>query len=416
MAKPLVLNEEIVSKMKSVLGKSIDLSKYVVYECRAIGTEPISKIGNPLLNGAVPSENFIDSLYRLANAPKVNVSVHLMHDDYELAIGRVFDVFKSVDMNGINILRARLAIYLDEETKPVVDKINAGILDEVSIGFAIKSAKCSVCGFDYFDKSMDEDERLTHLYEAKCPNGHKIGVNGVHLVLDEAETFSEISIVNQGAARHAKIKDDIEFSLSKPDKDNNAKILLANVVSATYTSKLENCNMTEEEYNVKLAEMQSKIDELEAKLTSSEDADPETEGEPGEVTATDVDTNTDVEDDGAEENDVGVSEGDAEKDAEKEELKVEVQALKSENEKLAAELSAVKQTFTEEVNKVLCAAEKPAVSKETAIDEMVAALSEARLTLGSYIPQGGVSRSANAKNSVKDNFYGVTENQLSAFK
>ena len=50
MTKRVVLNETIISKMKSVLGEDISPDNYVVYKARALSTEEISKRGSNLLN------------------------------------------------------------------------------------------------------------------------------------------------------------------------------------------------------------------------------------------------------------------------------------------------------------------------------------------------------------------------------
>ena len=48
MTKRVVLDENLISKMRTVLGEDISPDNYVVYKVRAISTENISKRGCPL--------------------------------------------------------------------------------------------------------------------------------------------------------------------------------------------------------------------------------------------------------------------------------------------------------------------------------------------------------------------------------
>ena len=115
MTKRVVLNETIISKMKSVLGEDISPDNYIVYKARAISTEAISKRGSNLLNGATPTENFIRSIVAMANEPQKNVSVHTMHDDRSLPIGRVFDMWEVVEFDSVHAAYAYLAILKNDE-------------------------------------------------------------------------------------------------------------------------------------------------------------------------------------------------------------------------------------------------------------------------------------------------------------
>lgn len=404
MTKRVVLNENIISKMKSVLGEDISPDKYVVYKARAISTEAITKRGFALMDGAVPTENFIRKLVSLANEPDKNISVRTMHDDFSLAIGRVFDFWQVAEFNGVNAAYAHLAILKNDENKDIIEKIDAGILDEVSIGFAIESAKCSVCGYDFFDNDLDEDESLEHIWNGVCANGHVMGKDGNHLILESPKSFSEISIVNQGAAHKAKIQEIAKFSLSFDDARKDAKRVLAEVGKATVLTNLES-KMTEEEMTAKFAEMEGKIADLTAKLSESETEKVPEGDKPAEK----------------------VPEGDKpaeapeaapEKDETDEKLKsleAEVEKLKAEKEALSSQLTEAKTAFAEEVNKALVAADKETVSSDAELSAMTKALRNANVTLAA-IPVDGRSAGAAKVESGASTFYGKSINQLNAYK
>lgn len=428
MTKRVVLNETIISKMKSVLGEDISPDNYVVYKARAISTEAISKRGSDLLNGATPTENFIRSIVAMANEPQKNVSVHTMHDDWSLSIGRVFDMWEVVEFDSVRAAYAYLAILKNDENKEVIEKIDAGILDEVSIGFEIKSGKCSVCGWDFFDNNLSEEDKFEHLWNATCANGHVMGKDGAHLVLDAPKSFSEISIVNQGAAHKAKIQEIAKFSLSFEDAKKDAKSLLAKVGNTTVLTKLES-KMTEEEMTAKFAEMEAKLAEMSAKLSSSEDpapaaAEPAPEGKkPDEAPADEGDKPAEAHaDEGDKPAEATAEAAHADKEEDKQEdekvkaLEAEVEKLKAEKEGLASELATAKATFAEEVNKALVAADKEKVSAETELSAMAKALHDANVTLAAIPVNGRAAAAAKADDEEAPTFYGMKINQLNAFK
>lgn len=428
MTKRVVLNETIISKMKSVLGEDISPDNYVVYKARAISTEAISKRGSDLLNGATPTENFIRSIVAMANEPQKNVSVHTMHDDWSLSIGRVFDMWEVVEFDSVHAAYAYLAILKNDENKEVIEKIDAGILDEVSIGFEIKSGKCSVCGWDFFDNALSEEDKFEHLWKATCANGHVMGKDGAHLVLDAPKSFSEISIVNQGAAHKAKIQEIAKFSLSFEDAKKDAKSLLAKVGNTTVLTKLES-KMTEEEMTAKFAEMEAKLADMSAKLSSSEDpapaaAEPAPEGKkPDEAPADEGDKPAEApadEGDKPAEATAEAAHADEEEDNKEDEkvkaLEAEVEKLKAEKEGLASELATAKATFAEEVNKALVAADKEKVSAETELSAMAKALHDANVTLAAIPVNGRAAAAAKADDEEAPTFYGMKINQLNAFK
>ena len=435
MTKRVVLNETIISKMKSVLGEDISPDNYVVYKARAISTEAISKRGSDLLNGATPTENFIRSIVAMANEPQKNVSVHTMHDDWSLSIGRVFDMWEVVEFDSVHAAYAYMAILKNDENKEVIEKIDAGILDEVSIGFEIQSGKCSVCGWDFFDNNLSEDDKLEHLWNATCANGHVMGKDGAHLVLDAPKSFSEISIVNQGAAHKAKIQEIAKFSLSFEDAKKDAKSLLAKVGNTTVLTKLES-KMTEEEMTAKFAEMEAKLADMSAKLSSSEDPAPAIDGEkPAEAASADEEEsvrqalpeNTRGESSAlaasdkteAANPDSANRESQETKPSEEQKVKAleaEVEKLKAEKEGLASELATAKAMFAEEVNKALVAADKEKVSVETELSAMAKALHDANVTLAAIPVNGRAAAAAKADDEEAPTFYGMKINQLNAFK
>ena len=256
-----------------------------------------------------------------------------------------------------------------------------------------------------------------------------MGKDGAHLVLDAPKSFSEISIVNQGAAHKAKIQEIAKFSLSFEDAKKDAKSLLAKVGNTTVLTKLES-KMTEEEMTAKFAEMEAKLAEMSAKLSSSEDpapaaAEPAPEGKkPAEAPADEGDKKPDEapadEGDKPAEATAEAAHADKEEDKHEDEkvkaLEAEVEKLKAEKECLASELATAKATFAEEVNKALVAADKEKVSAETELSAMAKALHDANVTLAAIPVNGRAAAAAKADDEEAPTFYGMKINQLNAFK
>lgn len=415
MSKQVALTEDIVQRMRSVLGQDIDPSNFAVYKCRAISTEPLSKSGSELIDKAVPTENFIRNLSEIANRPEQNVSVHVMHEEFDLAIGRVFSFWEETELSGVKAAYAYMAILKSEENKSVLEKIENGILDEVSIGFEISHGKCSKCGFDFFDNDLSEEDKLEAIWSATCPNGHRMGHDGVHLILDGASKFREISIVNQGAAHRAKIKDESKFSLSDVDK-KKAKISLADAACATFLTSLES-KMTEEEFDAKYAEMADKLSAMEAKLSALEATAPAEQPKPSEEEEKPA---KDGESESESEQEEGEGEAEPAKEANKESeelsaIKAELDSAKADLAKASEELSATKAAFVDEVNKALVAAGKEKVSQETELSAVVKALRDSNITLAA-IPVGGRAAPADSEKAGVATCYGFNKNQLKSFK
>jgi hypothetical protein len=117
---------------------------------------------------------------------------------YELPVGRVFmaEVFDASEL--------RCLFYLSRNDATAVDlitKLNAGVIDEVSVGIIPQQCCCSECGFDF----LGADATIDNLWDRTCPEGHVLGVDGVHAKLNGMNKFMELSLVSLGAAKNAKI-------------------------------------------------------------------------------------------------------------------------------------------------------------------------------------------------------------------
>ena len=411
MSKRIQITDEIRERMKLVFGENINTEDYVVFDARAISTEEISKEGT-IFDKAVPTTKFLNECYNFVSNPSENIGIHLMHNDYELNIGRVFDVKLKQESTGVTAMYIRFAMLKsDKDAEQAITKIEGGLLDEVSIGFSASSAKCSVCGFDFFDNDLTEEERYELIFSQQCPEGHQIGKDGCHLVLDGCKKFREVSIVNRGAAHRAKIQK--EAVLSETLENNVKSVKLNDIETVCLTTVLENTKMTQEEFEIALAEKQAEIDALKAKLEGFEeeaktsDEEPEAKGEVEE-------TKTEPEND---EPELDLEESEEGENQEIDELKGKVAELTENLNAVSLELKEARDLFIGEVNKTLVAADKTKLSESATLKDVLSALSDARLTLAASIPTDGKAVSAvRLKDKSSDLVYGYTEAQLNSFK
>ncbi len=107
-------------------------------------------------------------------------------------VARVFDASVAADQD-VHRLRLRCYMIRNSSTQPVIDAINAGILREVSVGVSVKTAKCSLCGKDYYGGEC------LHI-AGKVYNGTR-----AHVILDGAADAYELSFVAVPAQREAGV-------------------------------------------------------------------------------------------------------------------------------------------------------------------------------------------------------------------
>ncbi len=404
MSKELILSGELLDRFKDKFGEEVEPSNFYCIKVRAISTEPLHQ--GTIFDGAVPTEQVIFDLSDEVNNTNNNVGVAIMHDHESLSVGRCF--FSRVqDEGGVKSLILYMAILKTEETKSVIAKIENNVLDEVSVSFTAKEAKCNKCGFDY----MSDEADMEHWFSMTCPEGHTIGKDGTHLILNGAEHFSETSIVNRGAANKPKILDNpkeqsylLAASGGKPNKlvvcfEKMEKALMANeeLVQSQATEevvapavdleeKVKDLETKLAEANAKL-DLQEKIKEMEAKLAEKESQIADLEA----------------------------------KLAEKE---TELLSLKEGKDELESQLSSEKEEsgkvmnfLREEVKKVLVASGSNNEEVPEDLNGISEVLGKGQQLLASLIPAGGVSAQFENKDSKKEAFFGeYSAEQLKAFQ
>lgn len=199
-------NQKVVGLLQKALGQGADLSQLAVFETIAFNTLPVTKRGS-IFDKAVATANTLQEMSKFVQEEGF-IPLHTMHmQGNELPVGRVFHaetIQRYSEKTNSLVSDLHALFYISQSTqegRDLVDKINAGVVNEVSVGVASKVMKCSGCEFDYNGPEAD----IMNFWDQTCPNGHTIGLDGIHLVLDGLDRFYELSLVSLGAADHARI-------------------------------------------------------------------------------------------------------------------------------------------------------------------------------------------------------------------
>jgi hypothetical protein len=190
--KQISKTPQVLERLRAAFGADADLSRLAVYEATLLNTLPLRK-SSGIFQGARNSLSLLSEMATAIN--KESVPLQMQHDTEAAPFGRLF----YGEVGSDDQLRGWFAV--DGSTHPeVVAKLDSGVIDQVSVGFLMKSLTCSACGFDYMGPDAWEQR-----YELTCDEGHAIGENGVHVFVDGLKNFFELSLVGKGAANGARI-------------------------------------------------------------------------------------------------------------------------------------------------------------------------------------------------------------------
>ena len=236
MSKRVDITPQIEQWIKLSIGDpEADVSKFVVFESRSLSTEAIKQRG--FHNGARLNASVLNEMASYLNTAGNSIPLQIMHDTSVLPVGRVFRGSVSEMDNGETELRTMF--YLPADKEQLIKDIEASVIDEVSVNVLTEHAFCSECSFDFFG-----EDAFMNRVTLTCGEGHEIGTDGVHVRLTGFSSWAELSLVNRGAAKGAKILPRSRQSMSEDTMKKLAASGTSNVpVEARLfysTYKLEN--------------------------------------------------------------------------------------------------------------------------------------------------------------------------------
>ena len=215
-SKAIDATAEILAQIERVTGTAVTAEDIVVFEAAVMNTRPLNKMGSIFHEGRA-SEDMLRQMAAALNSGEESVPLHTLHSQgYELPIGKVFEGEVTKAADGEAELHAMF--YVPKSEASMVEKINLGIIDEVSVGVKAKALLCSKCGFDYFGA----DATWENLYSQTCENDHTVGVDNTHVKLIGLDKWMELSLVSRGAASKPKILGRTKQIMSKETYDRIA--------------------------------------------------------------------------------------------------------------------------------------------------------------------------------------------------
>lgn len=198
VAKSVSITPAIQALLNKAAGGDISPNAVTVFEATATTTKPLLKKGS-LFEGAVIAKNTLEAMASLVNSGQ-NIPLQSMHQTDDLPVGRLLQgEVLSAEAGGYEL---RTLFYLSNATQPaLISDLDNGIIDETSVSIRAAHINCSECGWDY----LGTDASYINLFDRTCANDHVVGTDGVHVNLVGLDVWSELSLVNKGAAPNTKV-------------------------------------------------------------------------------------------------------------------------------------------------------------------------------------------------------------------
>lgn len=202
--KQLQKTQKLTEILRAALGPDAELNDLAVFESISLNTLPLDKAGSIFDQGVV-SATTLRTMAAITNDSKY-IPLHTMHQQSsELPVGRVFHAETKERVAGsVLVSDLHTLFYISKNSvqgQELIDKLDTGVVNEVSVGFRAAQLLCSECQFDY--RGPDAD--IMNILDQTCNEGHTIAENGVHLVLEGVDKFLELSLVSRGAADNTQI-------------------------------------------------------------------------------------------------------------------------------------------------------------------------------------------------------------------
>ncbi len=230
--KQIAKTPKIMARLHKAAGDGVNTDDLAVYEAIAFNTLPLRK-ASAIYNKAVAERGVLVAMAEEINRESLPVQIN--HDSGPLPVGRVF--FSEVQNTGTGS-ELRALFFVGKDEKQMVDKIDSGVVDQVSVSILPKQVLCSECGFDFFGPKAEFD----HLFNGICDQGHQMGEGHTHANLVGLDKFFEMSLVGRGGAQNARIVAGDNATLGRlaaSGIDPNKAVLNASANSRTSLMDLE---------------------------------------------------------------------------------------------------------------------------------------------------------------------------------
>lgn len=194
--KQVTITSDILSRLQSAVGDGVDVSKLAVYEAVALNTRPVRK-QHPMYVGGTHTRQFLEQM--AAAVGKESLPLQIQHNTDPLPVGRIFYGEVIDSPNGTSELR--VLFWVDRTNPEIVNLIDNGTVDQVSVSVLPASATCNQCGFDF----LGEKATIDNIWTGTCDQGHVMGADGAHVLMNSLNRWFEMSLVGQGGIPGARI-------------------------------------------------------------------------------------------------------------------------------------------------------------------------------------------------------------------
>ena len=208
MFKQVEKTTAVQDMIKAAYGDdSVPMDDLAVFEAQAVSTRPLRR-RNGIYQGAQIGVDVLHAMAASIKGKDGSLPVQRMHNP-GIPVGRLFAAAVRPIENGHSALHAMF--YMARRDSDLVNKIDTGVLTDVSVGMRPKQVLCSACGWDY----KGSESTLDNLLDCTCANGHVIGTDGVSARMHGLETWDELSLVDRGASPGASILPRSRHALAK---------------------------------------------------------------------------------------------------------------------------------------------------------------------------------------------------------
>jgi len=193
--KQITKTPEITALLKQSVGTSVNTDNLAVYEAIALNNRPIRK-NHPLFKGAIADRSLL--LEMAASLSVESLPLQIQHDTDGLPSGRAFHG-QVVDRGAESELR--VLFFMDKNEDKLMNKIDSGTLDQVSVSVIPRKLTNSKSGFDY----LGAEAKPENIWTGTDDKGNTIGKDGVHARMVGLGSWHELSLVGKGGAENARI-------------------------------------------------------------------------------------------------------------------------------------------------------------------------------------------------------------------
>lgn len=193
--KQITKTPEITAILRQSVGPSVNTDNLAVYEAIAFNNRPVRK-NHPLFKGAIADRSL---LLEMAAALSIESRpVQIQHDTDGLPSGRAFH--GRVNDKGSES-ELRVLFFVDKNETALMNKIDSGTVDQVSVSIIPKKMLNSKSGFDY----LGAEAKPENVWTGTDNDGNTIGKDGVYARMVGLDNWYELSLVGMGGAENARI-------------------------------------------------------------------------------------------------------------------------------------------------------------------------------------------------------------------